>query len=185
MKATIMTPDFNALISAYSRPLFAYLWRMLGDQADAEDCLQDTFLRAFRGRARLNRHANPQAWLYRIATNTARTRLARRGRAAARTAPLDPERAGTGPGTDQQAIQSQLLAAVAKAVEALPQQQRAALILRKYQEQSYADIAAILDCTEAAARANVYQGIRRLRQVLAAEGWQTENELQEMQRPPS
>jgi len=179
-----VAPDFDALIAAYSGPLFAYLWRLLGDRADAEDCLQDTFLRAFRGQARLDGHANPQAWLYRIATNTARTRLSRRARAAARTAPLDPELAAAGPGTAQLADQQQLLAAVARAVEALPPQQRAALILRKYQEQSYADIAAILACTEAAARANVYQALKRLRTVLEAEGWRDPMDSETLQRQP-
>lgn len=179
-----MAPDFDTLIAAYSGPLLAYLWRLLGDRADAEDCLQDTFLRAFRGQARLDGHAQPQAWLYRIATNTARTRLARRARAAARTAPLDPELAAAGPGTAQQADQRQLLAAVARAVEGLPPQQRAALILRKYQEQSYADIAAILACTEAAARANVYQALKRLRTVLEAEGWNDEFQMEEKLRQP-
>src|SRR5678815_4401878 len=101
MKGTTVAPDFDTLISAYSGPLLAYLWRLLGDRADAEDCLQDTFLRAFRGQARLDGHANPQAWLYRIATNTARTRLSRRARAAAHTVPLDPELAAAGPGTAQ------------------------------------------------------------------------------------
>jgi RNA polymerase sigma-70 factor (ECF subfamily) len=184
MKGTTVAPDFDTLIAAYSGPLLAYLWRLLGDRADAEDCLQDTFLRAFRGQARLDGHAQPQAWLYRIATNTARTRLARRARAAARTAPLDPELAAAGPGTAQQADQRQLLAAVARAVEGLPPQQRAALILRKYQEQSYADIAAILACTEAAARANVYQALKRLRTVLEAEGWNDEFQMEEKLRQP-
>jgi RNA polymerase sigma-70 factor (ECF subfamily) len=184
MKGTTVAPDFDALIAAHSGPLFAYLWRLLGDRTEAEDCLQDTFLRAFRGQGRLDGHANPQAWLYRIATNTARTRLSRRARVAARTAPLDPELAAAGPSTAQQADQRLLLAAVARAVEALPPQQRAALILRKYQEQSYAAIAGILACTEAAARANVYQALKRLRAVLEAEGWNDKARTQEELRQP-
>ena len=55
-----------------------------------------------------------------------------------------------------------LLEAVAHAIEALPDQQRAALIMRKYQELSYAEIATALECTEAAARANVYQALKKL-----------------------
>ena len=87
-----------------------------------------------------------------------------------------------GPGTAQKAAQRQLLAAVAAAVEGLPPQQRAALILRKYQEQSYTDIAAILACTEAAARANVYQALKRLRTILEAQGWLDETSPEEMLR---
>ena len=58
--------------------------------------------------------------------------------------------------------QQTLLAAVTQAVEALPNQQRAALIMRKYQELSYAEIAAALECTDAAARANVYLAVKKL-----------------------
>lgn len=162
-----MLPDFETLISAHSAQVFAYLWRLLRDPADAEDCLQETFLRAFRAYGRAAGHPNLQAWLYRIATNTARTHLKQRARAAARTAELDPERLAGGLGPAEQLDQQQLLAEVARAVEALPYQQRAALILRKYQALSYAEIAAVLECTQAAARANVYQALKKLRAQLA------------------
>ncbi len=160
-----MLPDFETLVTAHSARLHAYLWRLLRDPADAEDALQDTFLRAFRAYARTAGHPNRQAWLYRIATNVARTRQKQAGRAAARTTALDPELVAAGPGVAEQFDQAQTLSAVAAAVAALPAQQRAALILRKYQELDYAEIAAILNCTAAAARANVYQALQKLRQL--------------------
>jgi RNA polymerase sigma-70 factor (ECF subfamily) len=160
-------PDFEPLVAAHSAGLYAYLWRLLRDPAEAEDCLQETFLRAYRAWGRAAGHPNPRAWLYRIATNTARTQQKQRARAAARTAPLDPERAAApGDGPAEQADRRALLAAVAAAVEALPHQQRAALILRRYQDLSYADVAAALGCSEAAARANVYQAVKKVRQVI-------------------
>jgi RNA polymerase sigma-70 factor (ECF subfamily) len=162
-------PDFDALVSAHSTGLYAYLWRLLREPADAEDALQETFLRAYRAYGRLDGHSNPAAWLYRIATNTARTHLRQRGRALARTADLDPERAAGGPGPAEQAARRQTLAAVAAAVDRLPYQQRAALLLRKYQGLSYAEVAAALGCTEAAARANVYQAVKKLRTTLKDE----------------
>jgi RNA polymerase sigma-70 factor, ECF subfamily len=125
--------------------------------------LQETYLRAYKAYERLDGHTNHTAWLYRIATNTARTYQRRRARAASRTAELDPERTPGGEGPPELAERRQALAAVATAVEALPYQQRAALILRKYQGLGYAEIAAALDCSEAAARANVYQGLKKLR----------------------
>jgi RNA polymerase sigma-70 factor, ECF subfamily len=164
-----VTPDFESLIATHSAAVLAYLWRLLQDEADAEDCLQETFLRAFRAYPRLRAagHSNPTAWLYRIATNTARTHQRRRARAASRTSALDPELAAGGDGTAALAEQRQTLQAVAAAVERLPHQQRAALMLRKYQDLSYVEIATALDCTEAAARANVYQALKSLRQALA------------------
>src|SRR6266849_3463254 len=105
---------------------------MLRDAADAQDCLQDTFLRAYRAYRRLDGHSSPQAWLYRIATNSARTRLKQRTREAVRTAALDPDLVAAGPNPAEQAGRRLLLEAVAQAVEALPHQQRAALIMRKY-----------------------------------------------------
>ena len=66
-------PQFEALVDAHSGELFAYLWRMLGDEAQAQDCLQDTFLRAYRAYERLEDSSYLRAWLYKIATNTART----------------------------------------------------------------------------------------------------------------
>ena len=158
--------DFASLVDAHSAGLFAYLWRLLREPADAEDCLQETLLRAYRAFPRLNGHANPQAWLYRIATNTARTHLRQRARRTQRTAPLDPEAVGGGPGPADEVERRQALMRVAHAVEALPYHQRAALILRKYQALSYAEVAAALDCTEAAARANVYQALKKLRSEL-------------------
>ena len=161
-----MPPDFESLVNTHSAAIFAYLWRMLRDTADAEDCLQDTFLRAYRAYGRLDGHSSPQAWLYRIATNTARTRLKQRTREAVRTAALDPDRVAAGPGPAEQVDRRMLLETVAQAVEALPHQQRAALIMRKYQDLSYGMIASALECSEAAARANVYQAVKKIREVV-------------------
>jgi RNA polymerase sigma-70 factor, ECF subfamily len=166
-----VTPDFESLITTHSAAIFSYLWRLLRDEADAEDCLQETYLRAWRAYPRLaaEGHSNPTAWLYRIATNTARTHMRQRARAAGRTAALDPALVADGPGTAALADQRQTLAAVAGAVEALPYQQRAALILRKYQGLSYAEVAQTLECSEAAARANVYQAVKKLRAAFVTE----------------
>ena len=159
-------PDFETLVAAHSAEIFAYLWRMVRDEADAQDCLQEAFLRAYRAFDRLDGRAQRRAWLYRIATNVALTHLKRRGREAARRAPLvlDLPDATSSPG--EAAIQHETLAAVAAVVERLPERQQAALILRKYQALSYAEIADTLDCSVEAARANVYQAIKKLRNEL-------------------
>ena len=156
-------PDFETLVERHSAEIFAYVWRMLRDTGDAEDCLQETFLRAFRSYARVQAGTNYRAWLYKIATNAARSHWKRRRRSEIHTVDLDPDVRGNGTSVAEQVEQKTLLAAVARAVEELPDQQRTALIMRKYQELSYTDIAEALACTEAAARANVYQAVKRLR----------------------
>lgn len=158
----MVKPDFDELVEQHSGEIFAYVWRMLQDAHDAEDCLQETFLRAYRSYGRVRAGSNYRAWLYKIATNTARSQWQQRKRSEIHTVDLDPDQQ-----TDEMSVADRverraLLAAVTRAVEALPDQQRAALIMRKYQELSYAEIAAALECTEAAARANVYQAVKKL-----------------------
>ena len=157
-----MKPDFDELVERHSAEIFAYVWRLLRDTHDAEDCLQETFLRAFRSFGRVRAGSNYRAWLYKIATNTARSQWKRRTRSELHTTELDPDQHADEMSVADRVEQRTLLAAVTRAVEALPDQQRAALIMRKYQELSYAEIAAALECTEAAARANVYQAVKKL-----------------------
>ncbi len=157
-------PSFDALVETHSAEIHRYLWRMLYDLEDAEDALQETFLRAFRAYPRLRPDSNTRAWLYKIATNTARTLATRRTKLAIRNIPLDEYHAARDPSPPDVAAQNDLLAAVFDAVEALPHKQRAALLMRKYQDMEYAEIADALDCSEDSARANVYQAVRRIRE---------------------
>jgi RNA polymerase sigma-70 factor (ECF subfamily) len=155
-------PDFDELVERHSGEIFAYAWRLLRDAHDAEDCLQETFLRAFRSYSRVRAGSNYRAWLYRIATNAARSQWKRRKRAELHTIDLDPDWQSDEMPVADRVERAAMLTAVTRAVEALPDQQRAALIMRKYQELSYAEIAAALECSEAAARANVYQAVKKL-----------------------
>lgn len=153
-------PQFDILVDAHAAEIYRYLWRMMQNEQDAEDCLQEAFLKAYLAYDRLEGSANYRAWLYRIAGNTARTRL--RGRL--RTGILISEDlADTSLPIEQQAQNQQQLEAVKDAIQALPHKQRESLILRKYQELSYEEIGTILDISVEGARANVYQGLRKLR----------------------
>lgn len=156
-------PDFETLVEAHSAELFAYLWRLLSEPSEAEDCLQETLLRAFRAYPRTQNHGKFRAWLYRIATNTAYTHLNRRARQTARTVELDHQAVSPALPIPDQVQRSLSLAEVRQAVEALPEKQRAALLMRKYQQLSYPEIAAALGCREQTARAHVYQGLKKLR----------------------
>ena len=153
-------PQFQVLVKTYASEIYAYLWRMLQNEQDAEDCLQESFLKAFLAYDRLDGPANHRAWLYRIAGNTARTRL----RARLRTGVLLLEDLpDSDPPVEQQALNQIQLDEVRNAIEALPYKQRESMILKNYQNLSYEEIGTILDTTVDGARANVYQGMKKLR----------------------
>jgi RNA polymerase sigma-70 factor (ECF subfamily) len=160
--------SFDGLVSAHAGELLAFLQRMLGDRQEAEDVLQDSFLRAYRAFPRLQSGANHRAWLYRIALNAARTRLARR-----RTPPLVSDEiddvAEDQPSAEERQVSVETAAAVRRAVDGLPRRQRAALILRMYQDLEYTAIGEVLGCSAQAARAHVYQAVKKLRARFAVE----------------
>ena len=162
-----MKPDFDELVEQHGGEIFAYVWRLLREVHDAEDCLQETFLRAFRSYGRVRAGTNYRAWLYKIATNTARSQWKRRARSETHTTELDPDWQADEMSVADRVERKALLTAVTQAVEELPDQQRMALIMRKYQELSYAEIATALKCTEAAARANVYQAVKKIQMKFA------------------
>ncbi|TVR75555.1 MAG: RNA polymerase sigma factor [Sphaerobacteraceae bacterium] len=161
---------FEDLVERHHGEIFAYILRMTRDRGEAEDLCQETFLRAYRAYDRLDGGANHRAWLYKIATNTTLNHIRRQktGRRVidtfkngSRSTTLDDyaERAGN----------RDLLQRVQNAIDELPEKQRLALSQRKIAGLSYSEIADKLDCSEDAARANVYQAIRKLRQQFSAE----------------
>jgi RNA polymerase sigma-70 factor (ECF subfamily) len=162
-------PEFDDLVAEHSRGILAYLWRLLGDSDLAEDCLQDVFLRAFKAYGRLHVESNYRAWLYKIATNTAYSLRKHEARIAVRQVELDKVELRTGSTPHEDLELQERLECVAQAVMSLPEMQQAAIMLRKYQEFGYSEIAIILECSESSARANVYQGMKSLRKKLAQE----------------
>jgi RNA polymerase sigma-70 factor (ECF subfamily) len=154
---------FDDLVDRHQGEIFRYSLHLTRNRADADDLYQETLIKAFRAFDRLDGDANHRAWLYRIATNTFLSGKRKSNRedsldAAGETiTPADPsDHAADAEARD-------LLAEVERFVATLPDKQRVALILRKYQEMDYADIAANLKCSEAAARANVHEALRKLR----------------------
>jgi len=155
--------DFEKLVENHSAELFAYLWRLLQDTADAEDCLQETYFRAFRSINHLRSNSNYRAWLYKIATNVAYTHLKRNQGARSLQTQLDPEMIESDYSSPVEIENSNLMIAVQQAVAQLPHKQQSALMMRKYQGLNYDEIANALDCSPQAARANVYQALKKLR----------------------
>jgi RNA polymerase sigma-70 factor (ECF subfamily) len=157
-------PSFAALVERHRAEILAYLVRLLGNRDDAQDACQETLLRAHRAFPGLARGSRPRAWLYRIATRSAQNAVRRRGRTTGRVAPVDPDSlaAGAADAGERRAE----FRTVARAVAGLPPRQRAALVLRMLQDLDYAEIAAVLGGNAVAARANVYQALKRLRALL-------------------
>jgi RNA polymerase sigma-70 factor (ECF subfamily) len=170
-------PRFETLIERHHDEIYAYLWRLLADAtfadraSDAHDLTQEVFLRAYRAYPRLRANSNIRAWLYKIATNCAYT-LFTHSRRWPTANPLawdeaDEPVAGE-PSLEDLAALGEMLGALRESIAQLPPRQRAALLMRYVQELEYAEVAQALECTEEAARANVYQAIRRLRGILVS-----------------
>jgi RNA polymerase sigma-70 factor (ECF subfamily) len=153
--------SFESMFHRYGVELHRYSLQLTRNPADADDLYQETFLKAFRAFGRLDQDANHRAWLYRIATNTFLSHRRKHGRVDA----LDEDAPIAAPAHDQAAQLDArgLLEEVEQFIERLPSKQRVALILRKYHEMDYADIANSLRCSEPAARANVHEALRKLR----------------------
>lgn len=157
-------PRFETLIERHHDELYRYLWRMLQDTTlDAQDTVQETFIRAYQAYPRLRADSNCRAWLYKIATNCAYTALRR----ARREVALDDTFIADGlPPPDEAAAQSMVLDSARQVIERLPVKQRAAVIMRHLQGFEYDEIAQALDCSEESARAHVSLAVRRLRHEL-------------------
>jgi RNA polymerase sigma-70 factor (ECF subfamily) len=164
---------FETLIDQYHDEIYRYLWRLLpgagqAGAVGADDLTQEVFLRAYRSFSRLRAGSNYRAWLYKIATNCAYTTLKRAGREVDLE---DFDRLASHDGhPEKRVIDREATLQLHSLLDELPPKQQAAVVMRYLQELSYAEIAQALDCSEDSARANVYQGIRRLRRESAQDG---------------
>ena len=145
-------PPFEAFLDAHREPVLGFLRAMVGP-LEAEDCFQETLIAALRAYPRLD-HRNPRAWVMTIARRKAIDHHRARRRRPEPRAEL-PERQT--PDGEPSAGEAWTL------VADLPEKQRAAVSLRFGADLPYAEIGQALDCTEAAARRNVHEGLKRLR----------------------
>jgi RNA polymerase sigma-70 factor (ECF subfamily) len=170
---------FEELIDRHHDEIYGYLWRLLNrsgyadSAAEAQDLTQEVFLRAYQAFERLRPNSNHRAWLYKIATNCAYSLLKKSRRETDRTSSLSDEEIPVSTDTkrslEAQVTRNETIEAIQRLIIALPYKQRAAVVLRHAQGLSYSGIAQALDCSADSARANVYQGLRRLRQELEKE----------------
>jgi len=164
--------SFEELLRRHRVPLVNYFARMLRDQALAEDLAQEVFLRVYRARERYQPEAKFTTWLYRIATNVALNATRDRKESSPRTG-LNSEGQGSEievstladarPTAEQVLMQADRQRTICQAVEALPENQRAAVILHKYQDVDYRQIAKILGVSESAVKSLLFRAHESLR----------------------
>jgi RNA polymerase sigma-70 factor, ECF subfamily len=168
--------SFNYLVGKYHRPVIRFLFRMVHNQAVAEEMAQEVFLRVYRARESYRAEARFTTWLYRIATNLA-VNLARdrRHEKAAQTIYLDETDEETGtrvdvadvrPSVEQTLLRDERMAAIRSHVMALPERQKMAVLMHKYQGLDYRQIGEILKLSESATKSLLFRAYQTLREKL-------------------
>ncbi len=170
--------SFELLLRKYRTPLVNFLYRMVRDTAVAEDLAQEVFLRVYRARQEYAPSAKFTTWMFRIATNLALNSV-RDNRHRQMEISMDqtlstgeeqqqvlqvPDRAPT---VEQELVARSRAEMILRAIHALPEKQRAAVLLHKYQELDYDEIARVLECSESALKSLLFRAYETLRVELA------------------
>jgi RNA polymerase sigma-70 factor, ECF subfamily len=173
--------SFELLLRKYRTPVVNFLYRMVRDAAAAEDLAQEVFLRVYRARGQYLPAAKFTTWMFRIATNLALNALRdsryRKMEISIDQSPVDCSGDGTNqlaleipdrqPSIELELIQRDRADLIRRAVESLPEKQRAAVLLHKYQEMDYDEIAGVLGCSESALKSLLFRAYETLRVELA------------------
>jgi RNA polymerase sigma-70 factor (ECF subfamily) len=155
-------PAFDALFARHARPLRGYLQRLCGSAAVADDLTQITFVSMVRGRGRFQPGAKVKPWLYAIATNAARDwRRRAKFEVVADDGVLPDGPAESAPQRDHG-----LEKVVKAALQQLPEAQREAIVLNRFEGLSFAEIAEHAGVTESAVKVRAHRGYERLRELL-------------------
>ncbi len=166
--------SFSLLLEKHRGPVIHFLYRMVQNQAIAEELAQEVFLRVYRSRATYEPTAKFTTWLFRIATHLALNWI-RDGRNEKLRESLDQQVAdgpvrqvATGePNVEQRLVRQARLREVRQAIESLPVKQRAAVLMHKYEEMEYSQIAGVLSCSESAVKSLLFRAYEALRARLA------------------
>src|SRR5215467_8622374 len=164
---------FDYLVQKYRRPMVSFMYRMARNAAAAEDLAQEVFLRVYRSRETYEASAKFTTWLYRIATNLAvnHARDTRHERPE-NTLRLDepdeetgntPDLADDAASAEERILRAERVAAIRQKVHALPERQRMAVIMHKYQQMDYRQIAEVLKLSESATKSLLFRAYETLR----------------------
>ena len=167
---------FDYLIQKYRKPIINFMYRMVRNQAVAEELAQEVFLRVYRSRETYRAEARFSTWLYRIATNLGvnHARDTRHERTAS-TIYLDepdsetgttPDVADTTPGAEAAMLRRERLNAIREHVLSLPERQRTAVLMHKYEGMDYKQIGDVLKLSESATKSLLFRAYQTLREKL-------------------
>lgn len=172
--------SFALLLHRYRRPLVNFLYRMVRQREQAEDLAQEVFLRVYRAREEYVPSAKFTTWLFRIATNLALNSVRdtkHQRKEISLDAPLNADAedgderkldvAERHPNIEQHLVEESRKKMILHAIEKLPEKQRAAVLLHKYEELDYGEIAKILGCSESALKSLLFRAYEALRVELA------------------
>jgi RNA polymerase sigma-70 factor (ECF subfamily) len=179
MMLRVKTGDESAfayLVQKYRRPMVGFMYRLCHNPSAAEELAQEVFLRVYRSRTSYEPTAKFTTWLYRIATNLA-VNYARdtRHERPENTLRLDepdretgmtPDLADDSLTAEEQILRRERLAAIRSKVNALPERQRVAVIMHKYQQMDYREIAGVLKLSESATKSLLFRAYETLREQL-------------------
>ncbi len=164
---------FRTLVERHQSLVIGTVAKMLGGAADAEDVAQHVFLRVWKSAPRYSPSARFTTWLLTITRNLVFNEMRRRQRA--RLVPLDPEDSDRPPighadltalSAPEEIAATELQEAISQAIAALPETQRLAVILRRYEEMSYEEIAKVLETTVPAVKSLLFRARTDLRERL-------------------
>ncbi len=171
----IRAGDFDAferLVEIHQRSVIGTVAKMLGNPSDAEDIAQQVFIRVWRSASRYEPQARFTTWLFTIARNLVFNEARRRRRKPTvsvqereeTTHRLVEDRHGSSPGDDL--LHAELEASVDRAIEALPEKQRLAVVLRRYEEMPYEEIGAVLGMSVPAVKSLLFRARAQLKESL-------------------
>ncbi len=167
---------FDVLLEKYRKPIIHFMHRMVHNQAVAEELAQEVFLRVYRSRETYRAEARFSTWLYRIATNLGvnHARDTRHERTAS-TVYLDqaddetgstPDVADLTPAVETRLVYDERMAAIRDHVLALPERQRSAVLMHKYEDMDYRQIGEVLKLSESATKSLLFRAYQTLRDKL-------------------
>ena len=160
---------FRALVERHGRSVFRQAFRLTGNEGDAEDVVQETFLKAYRKLHDFESRANFATWLYRIAANCAYDLL--RARARRPEDPIEVEGeplriVAPTPSPERLAVAEEVRRRVAAALARLTPAERTAFVLRHHEGRSIAEIGAALGLDTSATKHSVFRAVRKMREAL-------------------
>ena len=164
---------FRVLVERHSRAVFRLAYRMMGNEQDAEDVVQETFLKAYRNLKGFEERASFSTWLYRITSNCALDSIRKRHKHEQRREPeplaeseIVAQLPAGDPLPDRLMLSAEIGQRVSAALEALSPMERAAFVLRHYQGCSIEEIGAILGLQASATKNSVFRAVQKLRHSL-------------------